>query len=251
VIGGIGSAARAALDLVLPPQCLCCDAAVSRPGQFCADCFRLVSFVTDPMCGRCGVPFAAAGQGGPRTLCPSCEAEPPRFGQARAALRYDAQGRRLILPFKHADRPEVAAVLAPHMARAGAALLGRAEFLVPVPLHRARLFHRRGRRISPGGAGGDGIGHRVRCRTGRETGRRAGRCVRRRCGRRCVLYDLRLGCGGFGRLMPAVTAFGTADGAALGWEFRSIHRIARVARRTGENHARPVEISAENTSQGR
>jgi ComF family protein len=143
LLGGLGSAGRAALDLVLPPQCLCCDTAVSNPGQFCADCFRLVSFIAEPLCARCGVPFAAAGQGGRRGLCPSCEADPPRFRQARAALRYDAQGRRLILPFKHADRPEVAAVLAPHMARAGAALLARAELLVPVPLHRARLFRRR------------------------------------------------------------------------------------------------------------
>jgi ComF family protein len=65
------------------------------------------------------------------------------FGRARAALRYDARGRRLILPFKHADRTELAAVLAPHMARAGAALLAAADLLVPVPLHRARLFQRR------------------------------------------------------------------------------------------------------------
>ena len=63
--------------------------------------------------------------------------------RARAALRYDAQGRRLILPFKHADRTELAAVLAPHMARAGAALLREADLLVPVPLHRGRLFRRR------------------------------------------------------------------------------------------------------------
>ena len=55
-------------------------------------------------------------------------------------MRYDAQARRLILPFKHADRTEFAAVLAPHMARAGAALLREADVLVPVPLHRARLF---------------------------------------------------------------------------------------------------------------
>jgi ComF family protein len=58
-------------------------------------------------------------------------------------LRYDAQGRRLILPFKHADRTEIASVLAPHMVRAGRALLHDADLLVPVPLHRARLFHRR------------------------------------------------------------------------------------------------------------
>jgi ComF family protein len=65
------------------------------------------------------------------------------FRCARAALRYDAQGRRLILPFKHADRTELAAVLAPQMARAGAALLREADLLVPVPLHRRRLFQRR------------------------------------------------------------------------------------------------------------
>ncbi len=34
-------------------------------------------------------------------------------------------------------------MLAPHMARAGAALLRDADVLVPVPLHRRRLFERR------------------------------------------------------------------------------------------------------------
>lgn len=116
---------------------------MSRPGQFCAACFRATVFITAPYCARCGVPFGNAGQGGLHQLCPVCEADPPRFGQARAALRYDRQGRRLILPFKHADRPELAAILAPMMARAGAALLARAELLVPVPLHRLRLFRRR------------------------------------------------------------------------------------------------------------
>ena len=77
------------------------------------------------------------------TCAPAAVSAPPVFQRARAALRYDAQGRRLILPFKHADRTELAAVLAPHMARAGAALLREADLLVPVPLHRGRLFRRR------------------------------------------------------------------------------------------------------------
>jgi ComF family protein len=65
------------------------------------------------------------------------------FRQARAALRYDDQARRLILPLKHCDRVELASILAPMMSRAGAALLQRAEVLVPVPLHRQRLFRRK------------------------------------------------------------------------------------------------------------
>ena len=59
------------------------------------------------------------------------------------APRYDAGARRLILPFKHGDRVEVANALAPMMARAGATLLRGADLLVPVPLHRWRLFRRR------------------------------------------------------------------------------------------------------------
>lgn len=134
---------RFALDMLLPPQCICCDAAVNTQGQLCADCFRRTDFLTGQCCARCGVPFGAAAQGDAAALCPSCLGAPPRFGRARGALRYDAQARQLILPLKHADRPELAAMLAPHMARAGAALLRDADLLVPVPLHRRRLFHRR------------------------------------------------------------------------------------------------------------
>ncbi len=75
--------------------------------------------------------------------CVSCEALPQRFDQARAALRYDEGAKRLILLMKHAGRMELAKVLVPFMARAGAALLRRADLVVPVPLHRARLRRRR------------------------------------------------------------------------------------------------------------
>jgi ComF family protein len=140
---GAWQVGRAVLDLFLPPHCVACDAMVSAQGLLCAECFRQTGFITEPFCARCGVPFAASGLGGADRLCPGCRAVPPMFRRARAALRYDAQGRRLILPFKHADRTEIASALAPHMARAGADLLREADLLVPVPLHRARLFHRR------------------------------------------------------------------------------------------------------------
>jgi ComF family protein len=112
-------------------------------GQLCVDCFRLTGFITEPCCARCGVPFASAAQGGPDRLCAACREAPPVFERARAALRYDTQSRRLLLPFKHADRTEIARTLVPQMARAGAMLLRQADVLVPVPLHRRRLFLRR------------------------------------------------------------------------------------------------------------
>ena len=134
---------RAALDLLLPPQCLTCDSPVDAPGRFCPDCFRATGFITEPCCRHCGVPFAHASQGGAEKLCPGCRDHPPPWHRARAALRYDAQSRRMVLPLKYSDRTEYATALAPLMARAGAALLRDAELLVPVPLHRRRLIARR------------------------------------------------------------------------------------------------------------
>ena len=136
-------AGRVVLDVLLPPHCLTCDSPVSAPGQFCPACFARTSFVTAPLCGTCGVPFEAAGQGGLDGVCEGCRAHPPPWGAARAALRYDDQARRLLLPFKYEDRIEVARALAPFMARAGAGLLRLADVVVPVPLHRRRLLSRR------------------------------------------------------------------------------------------------------------
>ncbi len=136
-------AARTAVDFLVPPRCAACDEAVAVQGDLCPGCFGRTGFISAPMCFRCGVPFASAEQGGDEGLCPGCRQRPPLFRQARAALRYDQQGRRLILPLKHGDRLDLAPILAPMMTRAGYHLLERADVIVPVPLHRRRLFHRK------------------------------------------------------------------------------------------------------------
>ncbi len=136
-------AGRAVFDLLLPPSCPTCEAPVDAPGLMCAACFQGVTLLAEPLCRRCGAPFPHQGAGGPGRLCPACVQAPPVFGRARAALLYDSGAQRLILPLKYADRTELAFVLALHMARAGAELLRAAELLVPVPLHRRRLFARR------------------------------------------------------------------------------------------------------------
>jgi ComF family protein len=87
--------------------------------------------------------FAYAEQYGQEPVCTACRATPPAFSRARAAFRYDGHSRQLILPFKHGDRTDTCTILATHMVRAGHALIRDAAVLVPVPLHRRRLFERR------------------------------------------------------------------------------------------------------------
>jgi len=132
-----------ALDLLLPPHCPTCDQMVDRAGAFCADCFQKLDFISRPCCDRCGVPLTYAAALAAGGCCADCLVAPPVFRQARAAWRYDDASRRLVLPFKYGDRVDLAGVLAPPMARAGADLLAAADLLVPVPLHRRRLLSRR------------------------------------------------------------------------------------------------------------
>ena len=138
-----GASGRLLLDLVLPPHCPTCDAIVDDAGRFCPRCFKRASFIVDPCCARCGVGFASTAQAGLAGVCEACLAAPPAWRHARAALRYDDFSKGLIIPLKYADRTENARFLAPHMARAGAPLLRDADLLLPVPLHRKRLFSRR------------------------------------------------------------------------------------------------------------
>ena len=139
---GAGALLRAGLDLLLPPRCLSCGIVVHRGGALCADCWDRVRFLGPPCCAACGLPFDF-DRGGADSLCGACARDAPAFDRARAVFAYDEASRRLVLSFKHGDRTDAAPTLAAWMARAGGALLDEADLIVPVPLHRRRLFARR------------------------------------------------------------------------------------------------------------
>ena len=135
------NAGRLLLDSVLPPLCLGCGEIVEAAGALCAGCWQGFSFIAPPQCACCGDPFAE--HLGEDALCAACLARRPLFRRARAALAYDTQSRRLVLPFKHGDRTDIARACGGWMARAGAELLAEADLIAPVPLHWRRLLVRR------------------------------------------------------------------------------------------------------------
>lgn len=134
-------AALAALDALLPPRCLSCGEPVDRQGGLCAHCWGGLVFVEAPLCACCGLPFPYPVEG--ENLCGACLREAPPFGRARSVLVYDDASRPLVLAFKHADRTHAAGAFGAWLVRAGAGILDGADLLVPVPLHRWRLFRRR------------------------------------------------------------------------------------------------------------
>ena len=134
--------ANVALDALMPPQCLSCGASIERHGSVCSACWSDLSFIAGAKRDVCGTPFELAGSA-PVVVCGACARERPIYHRARAALRYDDPARRLILAFKRGDRTEIAPLLATWLRHSGRELLEDVDVLVPVPLHRWRLFQRR------------------------------------------------------------------------------------------------------------
>jgi ComF family protein len=135
---------RAAFDFALPPRCPACGVITADPHRFCLACWGGLRFLGDPCCARCGLPFEHGSDSGAE--CGRCLADPPRFDRLRAAVAYGEIARRVALKLKYSGRPAVAETLGRLMQRQLDAKEnfgdGEAPLLVPVPLHRWRIWKR-------------------------------------------------------------------------------------------------------------
>jgi ComF family protein len=141
VIAGMRSFAGLTLDAALPPLCPSCRDLVADHGALCPACWGKLSFIARPYCERLGIPFAY--DPGPGILSLEAIADPPAYGRARAAVRYDDIARTLVHAFKYGDRIDLAPSMGRWIAHAGRELLSEADALVPVPLHWRRQWTRR------------------------------------------------------------------------------------------------------------
>ena len=136
---GLSQTLAPVVDLVFPPRCPLCGEGLSAQTGLCGTCWNELAIPGDPSCTSCGRPF---GDGIlDCAVCAVCLANPPRHDGIAAATLYNDASRKLVLSFKHGNR----IALAPMMARliaAKLALEGEEWLIVPVPLHRWRLWRR-------------------------------------------------------------------------------------------------------------
>jgi ComF family protein len=133
-------ATRMALDIALPTLCVACREPVDGEGV-CANCWAKLSFIAPPLCPRLGIPFVY--DPGPGLLSMEAISDPPAYGRARAAVRYDEVARTLVHALKYQDRTDLAPAMGRWMARAGHELIEQTDALIPVPLHWRRGWSRR------------------------------------------------------------------------------------------------------------
>lgn len=128
---------RLIADLALPPRCPGCSAITAADHRFCAACWGGMQFLGPPWCARCRAPFAH--ERGAGAVCGDCLAQPPLHRGVRAAVAYGPVARAVVLRLKYGGRIGHAGTVARAMARL---MPAGAELLVPVPLHRWRLWWR-------------------------------------------------------------------------------------------------------------
>jgi len=151
---GFNRALAPLVDLIFSPRCPLCGGALARHGGLCVECWSGLVHPGEPCCSLCQRPLpdriaqqgvdaalamADAAQG--QWVCAPCMAEPPHHEGIAAATLYNAASRHLVLGFKHGRRIAFADLMVRLMVPR-LPLLDGTWLVVPVPLHRWRLWRR-------------------------------------------------------------------------------------------------------------
>jgi ComF family protein len=157
----IGQVLLPLVDLIFPPRCPLCGDGIGAQTGLCMACWGTLAIPGEPACITCGRPF---GDSMPESAtCAPCFADPPRHAGIAAGTLYNDTSRKLVLAFKHGGRLGLAPMMA-GLIVSKLAFVDEGWLVVPVPLHRWRLWKR---------------GYNQAAELGRELARRTG-------GRLCV-----------------------------------------------------------------
>lgn len=133
----LAAGGRHALDFALPPRCPGCGVIVADLHRFCSDCWTGIHWLgANGGCETCGLPLEATEA----DECGRCLAQPPAIARTRAAVEYGDVARALVMKLKYGRKVGAAATMATFMAPL--ADPSAEAVLVPVPLHRRRLWTR-------------------------------------------------------------------------------------------------------------
>jgi ComF family protein len=137
------------LNFLYPPECAACGRkfGLDSEARVCAACLANVEPLPAPLCIVCGGPVEAAS--GSDSRCARCIDTPPQFRCARSIARYRATAEddpaslpALIRRHKYGLDQSVGRALAEYLGPHLPVSRDDLEMVVPVPLHRSRLWWR-------------------------------------------------------------------------------------------------------------
>ena len=124
------------LNVLYPYACIKCKTTLIEASDLCHTCWASLDFVRPPLCSQCGLSLAFAGA---EHVCDD------RFLHSRFVLSYTEASKPLFMNFKYHDQTGLADVFAKWILKLlppSDPFWKDAQTLIPVPLHRFRLFKR-------------------------------------------------------------------------------------------------------------
>ncbi|MCH9852986.1 MAG: ComF family protein [Alphaproteobacteria bacterium] len=130
--------------LIFAPHCVMCNTHTDHSIALCNQCWGKLDFeIPLYLCKQCGFPMNDNDEHADwDSLCLSCLQKPSLLDGTAATLAYDGVSRDLILKFKQNDALYLRKLLT-YLLTLAVHRLPEADMIIPVPLHRWRLWGRR------------------------------------------------------------------------------------------------------------
>lgn len=124
------------LDLFFPPQCVGCKATTD---YFCVDCEAKLTYITPPICNKCGYPNLDSA-----SSCYQCQIHPLEYMDAIRSVAFFEKGpfRSAIHKFKYQNNQVLSKSFARLLAKFYTASDLNVDIILPVPLHKSRYKER-------------------------------------------------------------------------------------------------------------
>lgn len=135
------------VDIIYPPVCLACRSTLkdkpSIDNLVCAGCWGKIKRNLPPFCYRCGRHLDVSKS--IKNICTACLKKPLHFDRAFSPCLYEGVLKDLILKFKYKNKDYLGTILGKLMIEFMQEYnfpIDVIDYIIPVPLHRARMRQR-------------------------------------------------------------------------------------------------------------
>ncbi|WP_338406253.1 MULTISPECIES: ComF family protein [unclassified Wolbachia] len=129
---------KKATNLIFPNVCVSCECIIDENLNLCSECNKKINFLTKHYCNVCGIVISDNIY-----TCGKCIINPPSFKVLRSVFAYDQHSKNMIINFKFFDNLNYVKIYAKWIYQANQDTFQNAEVVIPIPLHKMRLFKRK------------------------------------------------------------------------------------------------------------
>ncbi|QOD38454.1 ComF family protein [Candidatus Wolbachia massiliensis] len=125
-------------NLIFPNVCVSCECIIDKGYDLCSECSKKINFLTEHYCNVCGSVISNNIY-----TCGKCIINLPPFKVLRSVFAYDEHSKNMIINFKFFDNLNYVKIYAKWMYQVNQDIFQDAEVIIPIPLHKMRLFKRK------------------------------------------------------------------------------------------------------------